>query len=120
MSNLSNVFDLVFEKSDFSQKELLSIFEETINEKINYNTISSYREIIFPKEDITRVLNKKGEFVYLQTSGTGYTQWILYHSENNNIVFILRTPGLTWNWTWRNLIYQEFLEINKTSTFSKL
>ncbi len=124
------MFDQIFEKSDFSNEDLLNIFEETINEKIdlglrkefpkNYDLFNSYQTIIFSKKDISRVLSKKYEFVYLQTTGSSYNQWILYHTKDHNIVFIIRSPGLIWNWSWRNLTYQEFIEINKVNNFSKL
>ena len=120
------MLNIIFEKSEFTKEDLQNIFEETIHE--SSETSLSYEEIIFIREDILRVLSKIGEFAYLQnknkskskSKSTDYNQWILYHTKDDNIVFIVRKLGFIWNWSWRNLTYSEFMKINEISCLSKL
>ncbi len=119
MSFRQNFFE-IFQESKFTDEELRNIFEETISEKPEF-PLPSYRQIIYPEnKKLQKVLSKKGEFEFLRTSGSGYTQWILYHTLSGHLVFILRSPGYIWNWNWKNLNYGEIKEIREIKITSKL
>jgi hypothetical protein len=108
-------FEKIFQESKFTDEELRNIFEETISEKSELR-LASYRNVVYPEnKKLQKVLSKKGEFEFLKTSGTGYTQWILYHTLSGHLVFILRSPGFIWNWNWKNLNYEEIRGFTVTS-----
>ncbi len=108
-------FEQIFEESKFTNEELRNIFEETISEKPELR-LASYRNVVYPEnKKLQKVLSKKGEFEFLKTSGTGYTQWILYHTLSGHLVFILRSPGYIWNWNWKHLNLEEIRGFTVTS-----
>ena len=116
--NLENKFEQIFQESKFTDEELRNIFEETISEKPELH-LPSYKQIIFPI-GTAKILHKKGEFVFLNTTGSGYIQWILYHTLSGHLVFILRSPGYIWNWNWKHLNYEEIEKIRKNEEIKEI
>ena len=72
-------------------------------------TFRQYRDILISPEDYHRVLSNKGEHAILATSGSGYSQWYLYHAMDNSFVYIIKSFGNPDSWSWK---YARIEELN--------
>ena len=73
-------------------------FEEIVSEP-PARLPRQYRECAISDYEYWRVCSNRGASSNFGTSGSGYTNWYMYHTMNNRIVCVINS-GNYWSWQY--------------------
>lgn len=70
-------------------KNLIDTFEHIILTQKEEENIILYKSVSIYKHNFNRVINNKGEYCLLNTTGNNMENWYIYHTLKDKIVYII-------------------------------
>jgi hypothetical protein len=77
-------------------------FEEIVNHPESFLP-RQYRECAINPKDYWKVINTRGAYTNFGTSGSGYSNWYMYHTMDGRIVCIISSMKGDWSWQYEGV-----------------
>ena len=79
-----------------------ALFEQIVNQP-GTSLSRQYIECCINPEEYWRVINTQGSYANFGTSGSGYSNWYMYHTMDDRIVCVISSMNDNWTWQYQGV-----------------